>query len=248
MGKMGRNQVYHSNESLNEIIGISKDGIGEDENSKLVAFEIPLLKYIDIREELTLSEYIIYLIILSFNLKGEFFRETNTYISNITGIKLRSVEKSISKLISKELVMYLDETAKEINFQVKGKPLTSIEFKNKNYKGNDTDDFYTPRINDKRELIVNYVILENMIKNIPLTIEEKVIDKKNKKALKEKEGKLSNIVNTSLRRHDITIRQMLAICEKKTENQKVYETIAQFSKNKELTITDLIQYLRSQIS
>lgn len=69
---------------------------------------IPLLDNNYIRKKLTLTQYLIFLIIFEQNNQGYIFSETNNYFVQLLGIKESIVEKSLRKLLELDLIIKTD--------------------------------------------------------------------------------------------------------------------------------------------
>lgn len=232
-------------ETINNELGVAKQ-------KSLVAIKIPLLNIPDIREELSLSDYIIYLIILETNLQGKFFDEENKYLTLLTGIASSQVEKSIKKLTKKDFVHYLDKNNQSCYNE---RPITHNQL-NEFYKKHpqEMNDYLKPRINDKRVLVVNPFVFEYLSSSpMKLTKEERL--EARKQARKEKvlkEEKRRNLSYSLIELNNYKVKNISndmikeSINEEfKKSNPSIVDKIEKVLSSREITIEELIEFIDS---
>ncbi len=270
MGKMYPEFIFNEQINLHNLLGtfeylyesLKVDNYSEEEElsfkqeldeelnnareKSMVAIKIPLLNFNDIRKDLSLSDYIIYLIILETNLQGKYFDEENPYLSMLTGLSISQVEKSISKLIDLFFIHYVDKDKK---FCEK-RPLTQKQYDEFIKKNPDKINSYQlPGINDKRVLVVNTGVFEWVENPLKLSKQERLEARRAAKMKKnQEEVKRKNLHHALVElncKMNIPYDDMKKCSDKKfiKENQNTAKTVNNVLSERGLTIEELIEFI-----
>lgn len=217
------------------------------EQNSMVELRIPLLVLPFIREGMSLSDYIIYLIILATNLQGKYFDEENKYINFLTGIKPTQIDKSIRYLTKNFFVFYVD---KHNQLCPNYKPLTEKQLIKYYQKYPERqNDVYGKQVNNQRILVVNPEIFEYLKKEKPLIT--KAARKEARQEAKA-EKKMQDIINRRIEKliphliygHKLSSELILRSKDENFPNEypSEYQIITDACNREGVNINDIIQY------
>lgn len=233
--------IYSTNIFLNEIMSYMKDGIDDESKNEIVEISIPLLKYNDIRQKLTLSEYLIFLVILTHNMNGEYFTEKNEYFVNLLGVKSSNVEKSLSKLILLDFIYYVEDNSGN-NYKINSTDHeTLLEQISTNHEF--IDIYYSTNNINNRKFIINADILLSMQSKSVLSKEEKANLVKQEKAKAERNKIFSKNSNLIFIKYDCNYTTLLKVCKNEMNSERILISINEFLKKYKLSIDEYKQFL-----
>jgi hypothetical protein len=186
---------------------------------------LPLLDNVHIKDlDLSLTDYIIYLTILGYNFKGEMFSERNEFWEIYFNISKPQIELSLNKL----------------------RKIGAIEYAGDNRKGTGNN-----KVTKKRHLIANDIGEGNICyRNSDfLNRHEDLVEleKDNKKYKKEK---IKNIKQALIKLPSIKYYKtdILSLADNEYKNSHIdaYNAINNYVKILDITIEDIITYLKKQ--
>ncbi|TAL67470.1 MAG: hypothetical protein EPN82_14415 [Bacteroidetes bacterium] len=227
------------------------DIIEQFNNDDYVFMRLPLLDTTAIsREDLSLSDRIIFFTILARNFEGKYFNEKTNFFVELLGIKKSQVEKSLKKLLSENFIYRVDNKG-EVCYDKK--PMTTKEFEIlKKQKATDYNSSKTYYINDKRELLASpewFTAHTDSFRDYYYKTDEekKAIRRKRREEkikLNEINIKCSGILIT-LKSYDILEEEIIKMSEInfKKSNKKKWSQIELLLLSFNVTLDDLIEYI-----
>lgn len=233
-----------------EIIMYNLRNFKKVNDAESIVLEIPLLSVFYKRGPFSLSDYIIFLIILAHNIEGRLFSESNDYFTYLVGIKKAQVEKSLKKLIQMELIDYVSMFGKLTD------GIAPISKKAANEKMHEfgftkiIDLPYLP-VNDKRQFIAIIDNLHFFVNrgdvdfHTAYSKENKEMERSDKKWERKIKISAEKAIKTlSLR--NVNIEHILKYnnSEFKENNNKEYELINITLETLNLFYSDLSYYIR----
>ena len=230
--------------------------------NNFIALSLPIIPGFTNSEKITLTDYLVLSLVISYNINYKFFDKPNLFVEKLLGISETKVEQAFQKLLKLSVISYVD---KEGNPTL-NKPRSSKEIKNIKEKLSDKTLSQEQTLqlleegdfswNDKRELVFNP---RNDIDDINLTawkFDEETIKeaneekqaKRNAKIIKDMNNeKWSKIIDT-FQIFGININDILKMMnsDEQLKHPDLWGKISKLLVREKLKLIDFYYYLKSE--